>query len=66
MRNVPSELVEARDFLWLNPDVKPFAEADPGFPLDGAMVEDAAARLLRFAPFLNADQIGRASCRERV
>ena len=52
MWNVPSEVVEARDFLWLNPDVRPFAEADPGFPLDGAMVEDAAARLLRFAPFL--------------
>ena len=44
----------AEEVFWINPDLTPFAEADFGYPLNAAMIDDAEARLRRFAPFICA------------
>ncbi len=44
----------AEEVFWINPDLTPFAEADFGSPLNAAMIDDAEARLRRFAPFICA------------
>ena len=41
----------AEEVFWINPDLTPFAEADFGYPLNAAMIDDAEARLRRFVPF---------------
>lgn len=38
--------------VWINPDIKPMKEAESGMELSAADIEDASARLERFAPFI--------------
>jgi D-serine dehydratase len=45
-------LAEGREQLWINPELRPFAQVRDALPLGERDVEDAAARLERFAPFL--------------
>ncbi len=42
----------ARETVWENPKLLPFDEAAGSLPLDNKDVDDAEARLLRFAPFI--------------
>ena len=51
---VLSDLRQARETFWLNPKLTPIARADYGHPLTAAMIDDAEARLRRFAPFIRA------------
>jgi len=44
----------AEEVFWLNPDLRPFAEADYGYPLNASLIDDAEARLRRFAPLIRA------------
>lgn len=48
---VIADLVALRETSWFNPAVRPAAEALPDVGLTAADVEDAAARLRRFAPY---------------
>ena len=45
-------LAEEREILWLNPKLASFETARGGLPLSMADVDDAEARLARFAPFI--------------
>lgn len=45
-------LAEEREILWLNPKLASFETACGGLPLSMADVDDAEARLARFAPFI--------------
>lgn len=46
------DLIDLRECFWTNPDLLPCAEAAAACPLSMADVEDAAARLERFAPYI--------------
>lgn len=48
---VISALKQGAETLWLNPSRVPFLDARDQLPLQFADIEDAAARLQRFAPF---------------
>lgn len=56
MREIPilKEIADEREVVWLNPDKRTFAEGMVGCELTMADVEDAQARLQRFAPFIMA------------
>ena len=41
-----------KELLWLNPLLRPAAEGNRMVPLTMADIDDAEARLARFAPFL--------------
>ena len=45
-------LAEEREILWLNSKLASFEKARGGLPLSMADVDDAEARLARFAPFI--------------
>lgn len=45
-------LAEEREILWLNPKLSKFEDAREALPLTMADVDDAEARLARFAPFI--------------
>lgn len=45
-------LAAEREIMWLNPKLEPFAKAREKLPLSLADVDDAEARLARFAPFI--------------
>lgn len=45
-------LAAAEETCWINPALEPFAAVRDALPMTGADVDDAAARLERFAPFL--------------
>ena len=45
-------LAEEREILWLNPKLASFETARGGLPLSMADIDDAEARLARFAPFI--------------
>lgn len=47
-----STLAAAEEAVWVNPERVPFAQANGGLPLTMADVDDAEARLARFAPFI--------------
>lgn len=47
-----SKLKNAEPTVWVNPDLRPFQEAEPGLALHRADIADAEARLLRFAPLI--------------
>ena len=49
---VISDLCALKETAWVNPDKLPFAQAAAACPLTLADIEDAAARLERFAPYL--------------
>ena len=49
---VVSDLCALKETAWVNPDKLPFAQAAAACPLTLADIEDAAARLERFAPYL--------------
>ena len=51
---VVSDLCALKETAWVNPDMLPFAQAAAACPLTLADIEDAAARLERFAPYLAA------------
>ena len=51
---VVSDLCALKETAWVNPDKLPFAQAAAACPLTLADIEDAAARLERFAPYLAA------------
>ena len=51
---VVSDLCALKETAWVNPDKLPFAQAAAACPLTFADIEDAAARLERFAPYLAA------------
>ena len=51
---VLSDLCALKETAWINPDKLPFAQAAAACPLTLADIEDAAARLERFAPYLAA------------
>ena len=51
---VVSDICELKETAWLNPDKLPFEEAKAACELRMADIEDAAARLERFAPYLKA------------
>ena len=51
---VVSDLCALKETAWVNPDKLPFAQAVAACPLTLADIEDAAARLERFAPYLAA------------
>ncbi len=46
------KMQEAEEVIWLNPDKIPFADAKNACELTMADIEDAEARLQRFAPFI--------------
>ena len=43
---------EAKETVWENPKVRPFAEAKETLPLTASDLDDAEERLARFAPFI--------------
>ena len=45
-------LAAAEETCWINPALEPFVAVRDALPMTGADVDDAAARLERFAPFL--------------
>ena len=45
-------LAEEREILWLNPKLAKFNDVRGSLPLSMADVDDAEARLERFAPFI--------------
>lgn len=47
-----NQLIDLTETVWFNPDTLPFAEATKGIALSRADVEDAAARLERFRPYI--------------
>ncbi len=47
-----ANLMAHRETAWLNPDLRPFAEAASACELTLADIEDASARLERFAPYI--------------
>ena len=47
-------LSDRREAVWENPGTRPFEEVRGTLPLKRADVDDAEARLLRFAPFIEA------------
>ena len=49
---VVGDICELKETAWLNPDKQPFEQAKAACPLGMADIEDAAARLERFAPYL--------------
>ena len=51
--DVPGPLRRGEPFLWLNPEKQPFAACAEDFPFAADAVEDAAARLERFAPVIS-------------
>ena len=51
---VVSDLCTLKETAWANPDKLPFAQAAAACPLTLSDIEDAAARLERFAPYLAA------------
>ena len=51
---VVSDLCALKETAWTNPDKLPFAQAAAACPLTLSDIEDAAARLERFAPYLAA------------
>ena len=51
---VVSDLCALKETAWVNPDKLPFAQAAAACPLTLSDIEDAAARLERFAPYLAA------------
>lgn len=46
------KMQRAEEIIWLNPEKVPFAKSQKGAELTMADIEDAEARLLRFAPFI--------------
>ena len=40
------------EIFWVNPEKKPYREVEASLPFSAAQIEDAEARLARFAPFL--------------
>lgn len=51
---VLKDICAARETVWCNPGKEPFARAAADCPLSLTDVEDAAARLARFAPYFQA------------
>ena len=49
---IMQSLTQQQAFLWYNTEITPFSQADFGYPLSYSQIEDAAARLERFAPLL--------------
>ena len=49
---VVGDICELKETAWLNPDKQPFEQAKAACPLGMADIEDAAARLERFAQYL--------------
>ena len=49
---VVSDICQLKETAWINPDKLPFAQAVENCPLGLADIQDAAARLERFAPYL--------------
>lgn len=47
------QLMSQEETIWINPDKLSFSEASSGCPLTMSDIEDAAARLERFAPYLS-------------
>ncbi len=47
-----SDLVELNQVAWFNPAVKPYADALPEVGLTTSDIDDAAARLKRFGPYI--------------
>ena len=50
--SVVSDICQLKETAWINPDKLPFAQAVENCPLGLADIQDAAARLERFAPYL--------------
>lgn len=50
--SILSEVRKAQETLWLNPHRLPFGESAPKLELGTADIDDAEARLLRFAPLI--------------
>jgi D-serine dehydratase len=46
------DLIDLKEVCWFNPNVRPVAEALPDVRLTQSDVDDAAARLKRFAPYI--------------
>lgn len=46
------DLAAARETFWANPAWRPFAQVRDSLPMTAADIDDAAARLDRFAPFI--------------
>ena len=49
---VVADVAAAREAVWINPAWKPFAQVKDSLPLRSADIDDAEARLARFAPFI--------------
>lgn len=49
---VVADIHAKRETIWENPKIRPFAEAKANLPLTEADIDDAEARLNRFAPFI--------------
>ena len=45
------------EIFWVNPAKKPYEAVKASLPFSRAQIEDAASRLSRFAPFINAANI---------
>ena len=47
-----SAVGRGEEIFWVNPEKKPYREVEASLPFSAAQIEDAEARLARFAPFL--------------
>ena len=52
LTSAADDLLAARETLWINPGVRSMGEVRDRLPLTRADIEDAEARLARFAPFI--------------
>jgi len=52
MEQIVKQLKNHEEFLWENPHLTPWSQADFGHPLSMSQIEDAENRLKRFAPLL--------------
>ena len=52
MRDIPAEIKEGKETVWENPRLRPFEEVKDSLLLSSADIDDAEARLERFAPFI--------------
>ena len=49
---IVEQIRAAKEVFWVNPDVCPFDEIKGNLPLAASDIDDAEARLARFAPFI--------------
>lgn len=52
MERIIQKLKNQEEFIWYNPKLTPFSQADYGYPITAEQIQDAKQRLERFAPLI--------------